>query len=180
MEKILYLVRHCSAEGQPFEAKLTEKGKEQAIQLVQFFADKPVDQIISSPYIRAVQTIEPFAALRQLEIDTDVRLGERVLSTAIMEDWLEKLSLSFEDLDLVFEGGESSRQAMNRSKEVIDELINNDKDNIIVVSHGNLTSLILKSFDDQYGFEEWKSMSNPDVYRVVIKGKDTTVNRIWT
>ncbi|MBE4910403.1 histidine phosphatase family protein [Bacillus luteolus] len=180
MEKTLYFIRHCSAEGQPFEAELTEEGKEQAQQLVRFFADIPIDLIISSPYVRAVQTIEPFASSRHLKIETDERLGERVLSSGVLEDWLEKLRLSFENLDLFFEGGESSSQAINRSKEVIDELLMNDKQDIIVVSHGNLTTLMLKTFDNQFGFEEWRSMSNPDVYKIVIQGKDTTVKRIWS
>ncbi|QOR65382.1 histidine phosphatase family protein [Cytobacillus suaedae] len=180
MEKTLYFIRHCSAEGQPFEAKLTEEGREQAQQLERFFADKPIDFIISSPYVRAVQSIELLASSRQLNIETDERLGERVLCSGVLEDWLEKLRLSFEDLDLFCEGGESSNQAINRSTEVIDELLMSDKDNIIVVSHGNLTTLMLKTFDNRFGFEEWKSMSNPDVYKVVIQGKDTTVKRIWT
>ncbi len=180
MEKTLYFIRHCSAEGQPFEAKLTEEGREQAQQLLKFFADKSIDLIVSSPYVRAVQSIEPLASSRQLKIEKDERLGERVLSSGILEDWLEKLRLSFENLDLFFEGGESSRQAIKRSTEVMDELLKSDKDDIIVVSHGNLTTLMLKTFDDQFGFEEWKSMSNPDVYKVVIQGKDTTVKRIWT
>lgn len=41
-------------------------------------------------------------------------------------------------------------------------------------------TLILKSFDNQYGFKEWKSLTNPDVYQVTVYSQDKVeVNRVW-
>lgn len=59
--KKIYIVRHCKAEGQASNSPLTEIGFKQAEELDAFFNNVPVERIISSPYMRAVQTIQPLA-----------------------------------------------------------------------------------------------------------------------
>jgi 2,3-bisphosphoglycerate-dependent phosphoglycerate mutase len=181
MEKRLYIVRHCKATGQEVTAPLTEEGERQAEELVDFFADKPVDRIISSPYVRAIKTIEPLAKKLNVPIEQDERFGERVLfgDGQFTEDWLEKFERTFEDFDLSYNGGESNRQAMERAKAAIDEILQADEKNVIIVSHGNLTVLMLKLFDERYGFAEWKSLSNPDVFEIIVSGDKGQIKRIW-
>ncbi|MGD6841439.1 histidine phosphatase family protein [Bacillus infantis] len=79
--KTLYIVRHAKAEGQPFESRLTEEGRRQAVELAGFFKDRPVDFIYSSPFIRALETVGPLAESKGLDVSADSRLGERVLSS---------------------------------------------------------------------------------------------------
>ncbi|MDE8562486.1 histidine phosphatase family protein [Anoxybacillus rupiensis] len=181
MEKRLYIVRHCKAAGQEFTAPLTEEGEQQTNELVHFFADKPIDRIVSSPYVRAVQTIEPLARQRNLSIERDERFGERVLfgDGQFTEDWLEKFERTFVDFDLAYSGGESNRQAMERAKAAIGEVLQADAAHTVIVSHGNLTILMLHLFDKRYGFAEWKSLSNPDVFEIAISARKGEVTRIW-
>lgn len=47
------------------------------------------------------------------------------------------------------------------------------------MTHGNLMALILKYFDDHYGFEEWKNLTNPDLYLVEKGNKGWEVKRIY-
>nr|WP_329808713.1 histidine phosphatase family protein [Lysinibacillus sphaericus] len=61
MTKEIYVVRHCEARGQAAEAQLTEQGEKQAELLVRFFSNKKIDQIISSPFLRAIQSVEPIS-----------------------------------------------------------------------------------------------------------------------
>ena len=61
MDKKIYVIRHCEAEGQSLEAQLTKRGVRQAADLTEFFADMKIDRIISSPYLRAIQSIERVA-----------------------------------------------------------------------------------------------------------------------
>lgn len=175
MNKILYLVRHCQAMGQEPEAQLTPEGKIQAEALTDFFKSMEVCHVISSPFTRAIQSIEPLAASRSLPIQIDDRLAERVLSTGNLPDWMEKLEESFSDLDLAFEGGESAREAAERGASALAEA----PDNTIMVTHGNMMGLLLKKFEETYGFEEWKALSNPDVYVLAIDGEDTSIQRLW-
>ena len=173
--KTIYLVRHCSATGQAPNAALTSTGLQQAQDLVSFFENKEVKHILSSPYLRAQQSIMPAAISKQLEIQIESRLAERILSDIDIPDWMTQLEQTFTDLDLKLPGGESSREATARGVEVIKEVPNHS----ILVTHGNLMRLILKHFDDSFGFQEWKSLSNPDVYMLTIDHTTTNISRVW-
>jgi 2,3-bisphosphoglycerate-dependent phosphoglycerate mutase len=80
MRKTLYIVRHCKAAGQQPEATLTVDGHVQAEQLAEKLAALPIERIISSPFVRAKQSIAPLAERLGLPIVTDTRLAERVLA----------------------------------------------------------------------------------------------------
>ena len=89
--KKIYMIRHCEADGQPAEAQLTERGLKQALDLSELFSEIKIDSIISSPYKRAIQSIQPLAKRLNVEIEIDSKLRERVLSTKSYSDWLDKL-----------------------------------------------------------------------------------------
>lgn len=177
--KRIYVVRHCKANGQEVEALLTKDGKEQAENLALFFNDKNIQQVISSPMKRAIQTIEPFTKEKNLNIQIDKRLSERILSTENYPDWMEKLEQTFENLDLKFEGGESSREASKRIFNVIEEVKKSDVENTIIVSHGNIITLLLKKLDKDVSFEDWKKITNPDVFLIEYSGDEFYYKRIW-
>ena len=175
----LIVIRHCKATGQDAEAPLTESGYKEAQQLASFLERFTVQRIVASPFTRAVETIMPYANKHGLPIERDERLQERILSTENMEDWMEKLEQSFIDLDLTFTGGESSNEAMKRGYEVINELIGEVGD-IVLVTHGNLMSLLLHHISPSFGFKEWAQLSNPDVYIVEpINGQQLHFQRLW-
>jgi 2,3-bisphosphoglycerate-dependent phosphoglycerate mutase len=72
--KTLYVVRHCKAEGQEADAPLTLEGVAQANRLADSLAAANIERIISSPYVRATQSIAPLARRLGLAIELDVRL----------------------------------------------------------------------------------------------------------
>jgi 2,3-bisphosphoglycerate-dependent phosphoglycerate mutase len=179
MAQNLYIVRHCQAEGQAPDAKLTDLGRQQAVKLADFLIDKEIDYIVSSPYERAYRTIAPLAERLGVEVVLDDRLTERVLSGKNNVDWRDMLRKTYEDLDLCYEGGESSSTAMSRAVSVVKEVVSGGYRNAVVVSHGNLISLLLKHFDSRIGFEEWEALSNPDVYQLSLAENQTSLHRIW-
>ncbi|MFD2115217.1 histidine phosphatase family protein [Paenibacillus yanchengensis] len=179
--KNIYVVRHCEANGQEPEASLTELGMQQAGKLANFLLDKDIDFIISSPFERAYQTIASLAEQISIEVVIDDRLAERILSSEKHPDWREMLSKTYDDLDICFAGGESSNMAMSRASSVVMEVLNSEYKNIVLVSHGNLISLLLKYFDNRFGFKEWETLSNPDVFLLVFSvGNQPNIHRIWT
>jgi len=179
--KHIFLIRHCQAEGQAPEASLTEKGKQQAIQLAACLDTFPIDYIVSSPYTRAYDTIQPLARRKSLPVHIHQDLQERVLSQANLPDWLDKLKLTFDDLDLCYPGGESSLDAMKRGVDVIHKTLQSQAQQIAIVSHGNLISLLLKYYDEKIHFEHWQALSNPDVYQLAFDDNHQLIqmNRIW-
>ncbi|MBD2729457.1 histidine phosphatase family protein [Nostoc sp. FACHB-892] len=178
MQKTLYIVRHCQAVGQEANAPLTSEGNLQAIALADLLFDFGIERVISSPFIRAYQSIAPLTERLGLSIEIDNRLSERVLCATPLADWRERLAESFTNLDLYLDGGESSRGAMARGIAVIDEVLQQEANTIAIVTHGNLMALILKHFDDRIGYAEWGKLSNPDVYRIQFFNGATQVERM--
>ena len=179
MSRILYVVRHCQAEGQGPSAPLTERGRQQAEALCAFLADFGVQRIVSSPFARAVESIRPLSARLGVDVKIDQRLVERTLSTVPLTDWREQLRVSFQDLDLIIGGGESSRAAMQRARAAVGDILGHPAERTVVVTHGNLMTLMLKTFDDHIGFELWERLTYPDVYAVTVRGAQRTIRRVW-
>jgi 2,3-bisphosphoglycerate-dependent phosphoglycerate mutase len=178
MSQVIYLVRHCQAAGQEPDAPLAELGQKQAVDLADRLRDLPIHRILSSPFVRACDSIRPLAQRLRLPIEEDERLIERVLSSAQMEDWRERLAATFEDLDLSFHGGESSRAAMERGVAVVDEVTKGSTTPTVVVTHGNLMTLILKHFDAGIGYAVWENLQNPDVYCIRFSNMGAVVERL--
>ena len=166
--KTIYIVRHCQAEGQEAGAPLTADGLVQADRLADLLADSQIERIVSSPYIRAKDSVAPLAGRLKLQVELDDRLVERVLCAGFMNDWQQHLEASFRDLDFCLEGGESSRAAMRRIVSVVDEIRRHPAETTLLATHGNIMALLLKYFDDAVGFAEWQKLTNPDVYRVTL------------
>jgi Phosphohistidine phosphatase SixA len=77
-----YLVRHAKAGDRQAWTEddrlrpLTKKGRRQAEGLVVAFRGRDVDQVLTSPYIRCVQSVRPLALDRELSLTTDDALSE--------------------------------------------------------------------------------------------------------
>lgn len=160
------LVRHCESSGQHAEAPLTDTGRTQALELAERLYSFPIDRIVSSPYARAVGTIEPFARGARLPIDLDERLGERRLSPEPIDSWRDVVRRSFEEPDFGIPGGETGREALLRGRTAIEAVLDGGHRLPVIVSHGQLLGLVLHSIDSGFGFAGWESLRNPDVYRL--------------
>jgi 8-oxo-dGTP diphosphatase len=79
---MILLVRHASAgsrqawEGDDRDRPLDGRGENQARGLVSLLDGFEIDTILTSPYRRCVQTVEPLAAARLLPVEQRTQLGE--------------------------------------------------------------------------------------------------------
>jgi 8-oxo-dGTP diphosphatase len=79
----LVVVRHARAgqrsewEGDDRLRPLDKKGRKQAARLPDVLAQLEIRRIVSSPYLRCVQTVEPLAAARGLEVEPAPELGDQ-------------------------------------------------------------------------------------------------------
>lgn len=175
MDKTVYLVRHCQAAGQELQAELTEEGKEQAKELMRFFEKRNIKQIISSPFTRAIQSIQPTADSLGLQVEIDGRLAEHKLISKNLKDWLERIKESVSDRELKMAGGESSHEVAKRGMEVLETA----NDGTVLATHRNTMALLLMQIDSMQGLKEWTGFSHPDVYEVKVKKGTYYVRRIW-
>lgn len=78
----IFLIRHAHA-GKRSEwvdpdrlRPLSDRGRRQALSLTDVVGDVVVGRIVSSPYVRCVQTVEPLAEKFELAIETSDALAE--------------------------------------------------------------------------------------------------------
>lgn len=164
MEKIIYVIRHCEATGQNPYAHLTEKGIKQANSLANLLSGRRIERIISSPYARARQSIGPLAKKLNLTVEIDNRLREQQLkeSPELHSDELIKKCLKYFYTSI--NESESSFAAMNRIVEVINDIINQSAKVTVIVTHGLLMTVLLKYYNNNFGYEDFLKLKRPDVY----------------
>jgi 2,3-bisphosphoglycerate-dependent phosphoglycerate mutase len=68
---------------------------------------------------------------------------------------------------------------MNRIVEVVEEIFSRNNDHTVVVTHGNLMSLLFMFYNKDFGFDNWERLSNPDVFLLSKEGNQVTFKRIW-
>ena len=106
---LIYLIRHAKA-GERLtltagdrERELTKSGRLQAQHIADFLPKSNPKRIVSSPYLRCVQTMEPTSQARGIKIEIDKRLGE-VTAVGSLETILEAISVAGPDTALCSHG----------------------------------------------------------------------------
>ena len=167
MNNTYYFIRHAHSIYTPDEINrpLSDKGQASLVQL-EFLAYKSITAIYSSPYQRAIQTVEPLAQSLKLAIQTDRRLIERKLSSQVItdQDFEKHLMQLWSQPTFSFVGGESNQQAQQRALAFLHELESkHQNEEIIISSHGNLICILLSAFDSNIDYNFWCGLSMPDV-----------------
>lgn len=183
----LYMVRHAESPfifGEERTRGLSAEGEVAAEKVAALLLLEKVDVIVSSPFVRSIKTIEEIATTRNLEIELFEELRERMIKGNYQLSWEEvepAIEKSFSDKDYCLPGGETTRQAQERAIPVVKQLLKAHKGkNIVVGTHGNIMTIIMNYFDEQYGYDFWKNTSKPDIYRLQFNDeKLIDMQRIW-
>ena len=172
---MLFLVRHAHSDYGPDEMRaLSESGQRAAQRVADLLEVRGVAVIVSSPYTRAVQTVQPLADRLGISIVVDADLRERQLSAGPVDDFQRWLAATWSDFDLAYPGGESSAAAQKRVSRAIRRTVEAAGDRTVVVSsHGNALALFLRTIDSTVDFQFWAKMSVPDVYAVEVPRGET-------
>lgn len=179
----VYLVRHAHSTytadelGRP----LSEKGIVASENVRRLFANKKIDAVLSSPYKRAIQTVECVAAGIGKEVIIKEGFKERRLSEKPMEDFQAAIAKVWEDPTFFWEGGESNVAAQKRGVQALLNVLEEyEGKNIVIGTHGNIMVLLMNFFDRNYDFLFWKSLEMPDIYKLMFQSKNLiNVERIW-
>jgi 2,3-bisphosphoglycerate-dependent phosphoglycerate mutase len=171
---MIYLVRHAHSDYSPDEMRpLSVAGQEAAGRVADALQASGITRIVSSPYRRAVQTVEPLAARLSIPVEIDADLRERRLSNVPLDDFLRCLAATWQDFELTYPGGEASREAQIRVSAAIRRIAAESGDqNVAVASHGNAVALFLQTLDPAVDFAFWRQMSLPDIYAVELRRAD--------
>ncbi|WP_151035378.1 histidine phosphatase family protein [Bacillus wiedmannii] len=165
----IYFVRHAHSTytKEEWERPLSEKGLLDTQHVTRLLKDKHIDVVISSPYKRAMQTVQGIANTYNLSIQLEEDLRERLLSKEPVQDFNDALKKVWEDWTFVYEGGESNDVAQRRAVICMQSILKKYKGkNIVIGTHGNIMVLLMNYFDSKYDFQFWKTLHMPDVYKL--------------
>ena len=181
----VYLLRHAESQADPHipepDWPLSGRGCQQAELLPTHLAPLAIDVIYSSPYVRAVATVTPFAQATGRVIKRVDDLRERKLTPGSVANWLDLVKQSWRQFDFAFPHCESSAQCQARMVRTLRQLVQARAGNVLLVSsHGNAIALYLHALDPSYGFENWVAMRNPEVFRIYYHGADPVWDHAFT
>ncbi|WP_062107473.1 histidine phosphatase family protein [Bacillus niameyensis] len=164
-----YFVRHAHSAYTPDELgrPLSEKGFKDAEKITEILRKENIDVVLSSPYKRAIQTVEGVANLMGEKVLIEEGFRERRLSEKSVEDFNYAISKVWEDVHFSWAGGESNIVAQQRGVKVTLQVIERYKGkNIVIGTHGNIMVLIMNYFNERYDFDFWKTLEMPDIYKL--------------
>lgn len=173
-QTLVYLLRH--AQTIPVEGvvnkewELSDGGKGQASQLVKLLQDLDIDVVYSSPYIRALQTLEPYLEKSGKNAITDEAFVEIHAAQDYMDpiEFQELTRQMMEDVKHAELGAESVKKCQIRFMAGVNKVAKeNLGKKILICSHGMPVAAALKAFDEKYGYEEWCQMKMPAVFKLV-------------
>lgn len=154
----LYFIRHAEPryDGDDRTRGLSDKGLHDRAFVTEFLADKAIDTVLSSPYRRAVETVQEFADAHGLAVIPVEDFRERCVAGVWIENFRGFTQRQWEDFDFRLEGGESLREVQNRNIAALSDVLRQyDEKNIAVGTHGTALSTIIHHFVPAFGWSEF-------------------------
>lgn len=188
MNTYIYMVRHGESpklEGDERTRGLTEKGYMDTRRVTDILKAERIDTFISSPYNRAMLTIEGAANFYEKEIVVYKNLKEcmflsegQVISDKEVYPLVKKM---FSNPDFTRTEGESYKDCQRRVVKVLKEILMGFQGQKIVIgTHGLVMTLMMNYLDKQYDFEFLMNTSKPDIYKMEFKKEQLmNVERLW-
>lgn len=169
MNTNIYLIRHAHSQYSIDELNrtLSPRGYGDAKKVTEVLAKENIDFVYSSPYKRAIETVEGVANYFNNKIIIDARFKERVLSLGEVKDFDSTILRVWQDFEYHLDGGESGYVAQKRGVQAIEDiLLKHQGKNIAIGTHGNIMVLIMNYYNKKYGYSFWKALKMPDVYKL--------------
>jgi 2,3-bisphosphoglycerate-dependent phosphoglycerate mutase len=169
----IVLVRHArsvppTADGpDEFARPLTTDGLRQAQELVPVLAEPRPGSVWSSPYRRAIQTVQPTADALGLPVHTLAELREWDHGLAFTEVWESHYVRNWTDLSYARPGGESLEQLSIRAVAALRALARHHAGRVVLVgSHGTFVCRALAGFGVPVSWATVRQMPMPAIYRL--------------
>jgi len=146
---------------------LTPKGFAQAEALISKLTHFAPTAIYSSPYLRAIQTVLPFADHQGLPIQPIENFREHRMAAGPIDHWRDVLQTQWADWHHVPEGGESFQATQDRGWQTVHRLAETHPgETILLAGHGTIISLVLHQVDPIVDLDYHLAMPNPAIHEL--------------
>lgn len=187
MNTEIYFVRHAhsdfSLENEETRG-LSPKGWADAKKVTEIMIKENIQNIRSSSYVRARQTVEGLADYLEKEIELDPSFVERDLASRDhhFDKPLEAMKYVFDHPNFKFPGGESNQDVQERGISGLRDVVANYRGKKVAIGiHGNIMTCTLNHFDERFNFDFWMNTTKPDIYKLTIDDEFNLVGfeRLW-
>jgi 2,3-bisphosphoglycerate-dependent phosphoglycerate mutase len=183
----IYLVRHAHSEyssGHEETRTLSERGRIDALAVTELLLKERIQVVCSSPYVRAIQTVEDIANVLRVPIDLDERFRERNFAECnyVVEDRLDAMERGFIEPDFAFPGGESNRDVERRGISAMNGVLQEHSGKRVAVGiHGGIMTVIMRHYDPRFDSDFLRHLPKPDIYKLTFENdKYIGVQKIGT
>jgi 2,3-bisphosphoglycerate-dependent phosphoglycerate mutase len=161
---VIYFVRHAEPDyndHNDLTRPLSTKGKGDVALVKRFFKDKEIDYVMSSPFLRAVDTVASLAAEINKEVLVLEDFRERKIDSSWIDDFDAFAEKQWSDFDYKLKDGESLREVQNRNINALNEVRTAHKDKTLVIgSHGAALSTIINHYDKTFDYENFRAIKS--------------------
>ncbi|MEK8133075.1 histidine phosphatase family protein [Paenibacillus filicis] len=188
MKTFVYMVRHGESpkmDGNERTRGLTLKGESDSQIVAELLKGERIDTFISSPYRRAILTIEGLAQSLGKELIVIEELKEIVFigDDKIMHDKevYPLVKKMFSEPDFSLPGGESFTNCRNRVVTILKNMISKyEGQKVAIGTHGAVMTIMMGYFDPQFDLDFLLKTSKPDIYKMEFdEGILTKTERLW-
>jgi Fructose-2,6-bisphosphatase len=162
MKTVIYFVRHAQPNfdnHDDMSRELSEKGLADRLLVTKYLEDKNIDVVLSSPYKRAVDTVQDFADKKGLTVRCINGFRERKVDSEWIEDFTAFAKKQWEDFNFKLSDGESLTEVQKRNIEALKSAIKDySGKNIAIGTHGTALSTIINFYDKSFGYTDFDSI----------------------
>ena len=156
----VFFVRHAEPNYDNHDDRsreLSPRGMEDRKKVTSFLADKNIDIVISSPFKRAVDTVQDFADKNGLPVEIVEDFRERKVDSGWIEDFASFSKKQWSDFSFKLSDGECLKEVQDRNISALNNVLEQySGKNIVVGSHGTALSTIINFYDNSFGYDDFE------------------------
>lgn len=158
----IYFVRHAQPEYENHDdmsRPLSDKGQIDRKRVTEFFCDKHIHAILSSPFKRAMDTVDDLAKTKGLPIQIVQDFRERKVDTKWIDDFDAFCKAQWADFQYKLPGGESLKEVQIRNIQALNNVLKDfGGKNIVIGTHGTALSTIINFYNPSFGYEAYEKI----------------------
>ncbi len=157
----IYFVRHCESDHTHRDdctRPLTDKGLNDSKIVTEYLRDKGIEVLLSSPYLRTIQTVTDFSLYSHLKIETRDDFHEVVVGEWV-DDFMAYCHNYWNNFDFRNEKGESMYELQKRNIDELNRVLKEyEGKTIAIATHGMALSSMINYYDPSYGINDFVGM----------------------
>lgn len=155
----VYFIRHAQSDRFKKDDRtrpLTPEGMADAKRVTEALQNSGIKHILSSPYVRTMQTVADLSEKLGLEIETDEDFRERSAGKWCGENFFDFIKNQWEDFNYHILDGECLNDVQKRNIEALNRALDKYKGDIIAIAtHGTALSTIINYFYPDYNYDSF-------------------------